>query len=146
MAAALTDLAQIKVKIALAVNGIAPPKGWPQIGLLIAIWWGSDWLARLTGLPMPGSALGMILLLLALLSGWVNPAWLRQGSASLLNHMLLFFIPAMMAPLGHRELFGLVGLKILGVIVVGTTIIMTTTALIVELYYRQRLKAAEAKS
>lgn len=146
MTSALIDLSHIKAKILLGVNNVAPPQGWPQIGLLIAIWWGSEWLARRTGIPMPGSALGMILLLLALLSGWVNPAWLRQGSASLLNHMLLFFIPAMMAPLGHRELFGLVGLKILGVIVVGTTIIMTTTALIVELYYRRRLKAAEVKS
>ena len=146
MTTALINLSHIKSKIALAVNGIAPPQGWPQIGLLIAIWWGSDWLARIAGLPMPGSALGMVLLLLALLTGLVKPAWLRQGSASLLNHMLLFFIPAMMAPLGHRELFGLVGLKMLGVIVVGTTIIMTTTALIVELYYRRRLKAAGAKA
>ncbi|MDY0883391.1 CidA/LrgA family protein [Dongia soli] len=146
MTSTLIHLSRVKTKIALAVDAIAPPKGWPQIGLLIAIWWGSDWLARITALPMPGSALGMVLLLLALLSGWVNPAWLRQGSASLLNHMLLFFIPAMMAPLGHRELFGLVGLKILGVIVVGTTIIMTTTALIVEFYYRLRLKTRGAEA
>lgn len=128
-----------RTSLAAAIHHIAPSRGWPQIGLLIAIWWCSDRLAHVAGLPIPGGALGMILLLGALMSGIVRPAWLQQGSDSLLNHLLLFFIPAMMAPLDHRELLGITGLKMLSVILVGTVVVMMTTAMTVEFYYRWRL-------
>ena len=50
--------------------------------------------------------------------------------------MLLFFVPAVLALLDHRELIGTLGLKIFAVILVSTTAVMCVTALTVDLCYR----------
>lgn len=111
---------------------------WLQGAGIIGLWWGCDALARATGLPLPGGILGMAVLLILLASGRLPAAWVRRGSGGLLDHMLLFFIPATMAVLDHRELFSLVGLKVLAVIVLGTALVMIGTALVVELCMRVR--------
>ncbi len=63
---------------------------------------------------------------------------MRRGAEWFLADMLLFFIPAVLAVLGHRELLGLLGLKILAVICIGTLTVMTVTAFTVDLCYRWR--------
>jgi holin-like protein len=50
--------------------------------------------------------------------------------------MLLFFVPAVLAVMDHREFLGLLGLKILSVILLGTVVVMSVTALVVDLGYR----------
>jgi len=109
---------------------------WLQVGLVVAIWWACDLAVRRLGLPMPAGVVGLALLLLALASGKVPVAWFRRGASGLLDHMLLFFVPACMALLDHPELVGPTGLKLLAVIVVGTVLVMTGTALTVELCFR----------
>ncbi|HVJ43928.1 MAG TPA: CidA/LrgA family protein [Dongiaceae bacterium] len=112
---------------------------WAKAGLLIGLWTGCDWLCRRLNAPIPSGVLGLVLLLAALALGIVRSDWLRPGVGRLLGHMLLFFIPAMMAPLAHRELFGPVGLKILAVIVLSTISVMLSTGLVVEACFRRRV-------
>jgi holin-like protein len=50
--------------------------------------------------------------------------------------MLLFFVPAVLALLDHRELMGMLGLKIFAIILISTTAVMCVTALTVDLCYR----------
>ena len=38
---------------------------------------------------------------------------MRRGTEWFINDMVLLFVPAVLAVLDHRELFGLVGLKVL---------------------------------
>lgn len=113
---------------------------WVQIALLTGIWLGADRLAAWSHLPIPGGVIGLAILLVLLLTGLVRQSWFRHGTASLLDHMLLFFVPAMMALLDHHELFGKAGLILLGVIVVGTVLVMAGTALAVELCFRWTLR------
>jgi holin-like protein len=115
---------------------------WLQIAGLIAIWWASEGLVRALALPVPGGVVGMIALLVLLASGRVRSVWFRRGSSGLLDHMLLFFVPATMALLDHRELFSVTGLKVLAVIFVGTLLVMTGTALVVEACFRWTLRHA----
>lgn len=115
----------------------------PQVVALITLWWGCDALVRAMSLPVPGGVLGMAVLLLLLATGGIPSAWVRRGSAGLLDHMLLFFAPATMALLDHPELFSLTGLKILAVIVVGTLLVMVGTALAVEACFRWRGRNAD---
>ncbi|HWT99180.1 MAG TPA: CidA/LrgA family protein [Terriglobales bacterium] len=111
---------------------------WAKAGLLIGLWAGCDWLSRHFALPLPSGILGLVLLLAALACGLIRSDWLRPGTGRLMGHMLLFFIPAMMAPLAHRELFGLLGLKVMAIIVISTTTVMLSTGLIVEACFRRR--------
>ncbi|WP_316231850.1 CidA/LrgA family protein [Bradyrhizobium sp. SZCCHNR1051] len=107
-----------------------------QIGLLGLFWAAGEALARATGLPLPGGIIGMALALTLVLAGGLKVASIKRGANWMLAEMLLFFVPAVLALLDHRELFGLLGLKIFALIVVSTTAVMCVTALTVDLCYR----------
>lgn len=51
-------------------------------------------LARLTGLPLPGSLIGMLLMLGALMAYGRVPTGLRDTCHHMLKHLMLLFIPA----------------------------------------------------
>ncbi|MCC2595453.1 CidA/LrgA family protein [Pusillimonas sp. MFBS29] len=50
-------------------------------------------LARLTGLPLPGALIGMLLMLAALMVYGRVPAGLRDTCHHMLKHLMLLFIP-----------------------------------------------------
>ncbi|EFL49237.1 LrgA family protein [Solidesulfovibrio fructosivorans JJ]] len=125
------------------------PENWPgKVGLfaltmvqataLVGFWWVCDRLVRMAGLPVPAGVVGM-LAMIALLALHILPVrWFARGAGGLLNHMLLFFVPACITLRDHPELVGVTGLKLLAVIVVGIVSVMVGTALIVELHFRTR--------
>jgi len=116
-----------------------------QAGLVIAFWLAGEALVRLLGLPLPGAILGLGLLLALLATGRLSPRSMRRGAEWLLADMLLFFVPAVLAVLDHREFLGLVGLKVLFVILISTTAVMLATAFAVDRCYRWRLGHARAE-
>ena len=103
-----------------------------QIALIAGFWAFGEGIARITHLPVPGSVIGLFLLFILLMTGGMNLLTVRRGAQWYLAEMLLFFIPAVLAVLDHHEFFGLLGLKILAVILLGTVIVMISTALAVE--------------
>ena len=109
-----------------------------QGAALIGLWWLCDAAVRAAGLPIPGGVAGMVVLLALLASGLLPVGCLRLGAKGLLNHMLLFFVPAAVVLRDHTELLGSTGLKVLAVIVVGILSVMAGTALAVELHIRLR--------
>ena len=110
-----------------------------QVGLIVAFWFLGEMLAHVTDVPVPGSVIGMVALLGLLASGTIQPSSMKRGSSFLLADMLLFFVPAVLAVLDHSEFLGLVGIKILAVILIGTVTVMSATALAVDLGYRMML-------
>lgn len=115
---------------------------WAQVLLIVLVWLVCDQLSCRLHLPVPGSLLAMALLLAMLLAGVVPAASLRRGADWLLAEMLLFFIPAVMAVWEHLPLMRQQGGRILVVILVGTLLVMGTTALLVDLMFRWRLRHA----
>ncbi|MEI2416413.1 CidA/LrgA family protein [Orrella sp. JC864] len=107
-----------------------------QIVLLAAFSLAGDAAVRLAGLPIPGGVIGMLLVLALLASRRMGVGMLRRGSRLLLAEMLLFFVPAVMSLLDHGELLGLIGVKLLAVIVLGTLLVMSVTALTIDACYR----------
>jgi len=113
-----------------------------QIAMLGAFWFAGDVAARAVGLPVPGGVLGMIGVLVLLGTGFLKVSSVRLGARTLLAEMLLFFVPSVLAILDHQEFIGTVGLKVVAVILVGTVLVMTSTAMTVELCYRWRARHA----
>jgi holin-like protein len=107
-----------------------------QLALVAAFWLAGEELVRITGLPLPGSIIGMALALLTLSARGLHIGSMKRGANWLLAEMLLFFVPAVLALLDHSELLGLTGLKILTVIVLSTIAVMSVTAMTVDLCYR----------
>jgi holin-like protein len=107
-----------------------------QVAVLALFWQAGEAVVHIAKLPVPGAVVGLVFVLGLLASGRLKLASVRSGARWLLAEMLLFFIPAVLAVLDHREFFGLLGLKILLVIVVGAATVMIATALAVDVSYR----------
>ncbi len=113
-----------------------------QIAVLVGFWLAGEAVVRLASLPLPGGIVGMVLVLALLLSGRISLFSMKRGAEWFLAEMLLFFVPAVLAILEHRELIGMLGLKIMAVILLGTLTVMSVTALTVDLCYRWSLRYA----
>jgi len=95
--------------------------------LLLGLQFLGEVLARGLGLPIPGNVLGMGLLLIALLLGWIEEGWIRDAAELLLSHMALLFVPAGVGVMVYFDLLRREWLAILIALVVSTFVVMAVT-------------------
>jgi holin-like protein len=86
---------------------------------------------RALALPLPANVLGMIFLLLALASGLVKLAWVEATANYLLKHMVLFFLPFIVASVALWPLIRQNWLALVGGMVVSTLLTLAVTGLLV---------------
>ncbi len=84
-------------------------------------------LSRLLALPIPGNVIGMGLLLLALMTGLVETAWLEEAAELLLSNMALFFVPAGVGVMVYGDLIAAEWLPICVATVLSTFVVMAVT-------------------
>ena len=113
-----------------------------QLGVLIGFWCFGQAIAQFFRLPAPGGVIGLAAVLALLLARRISVSSVRRGAKMLLAEMLLFFVPAVMALLDHAEFLGVLGLKLLAVILTGTLCVMAATALTVDLCARWTMRHA----
>jgi holin-like protein len=87
---------------------------------------------RVTGLPVPGPVIGMLLLFLTLLARGSVPAWLRDTCQGLLSHLSLLFVPAGVGVMLHFKRLGAEWLPIVVALVASTVITIGVTALVMK--------------
>lgn len=107
-----------------------------QVALIVVFALLGQVMAQASGLPVPGGVIGMALVLLLLATRRLRVRNVQRGASWLLGEMLLFFVPAVMSLLDHREFLGVLGVKLLAVILLGTALVMAGTALTIDLCYR----------
>ena len=107
-----------------------------QAVLLLAFWQLGEWISWQCHLPIPGAITALFVVLALLGLGWLPLQKIHHGASWFIGEMLLFFVPPLLALLDYPQFFGLLGLKLLVAIVAGTLIVMTATALTVELCSR----------
>lgn len=110
---------------------------WLQVLLLCVFWLITESFTITHHWPVPGSVIGLGVLLLLLQTKVVATKWVASGANFLLGHLMLFFVPAMLGLLSHPELRSLLGLKLLAAVLIGTVVVMSGTALIVEFAFRR---------
>ena len=81
----------------------------------------------LTGIRFPAALLGMLLLTLLLMLGWVKLEWIKEVSDFLLAHLGLFFVPPGVALMLHFDLIGTALLPIAVATLVSTLIVLALT-------------------
>jgi len=89
-------------------------------------------LVMITGLPVPGPVIGMLLLFLTLLARGSVPAWLRDTCQGLLSHLSLLFVPAGVGVMLHFKRLGAEWLPIVVALVASTVITIGVTALVMK--------------
>ncbi len=117
-----------------------------QAGLVCLFWLASELVVHFVKLPLSGGIFGLGLVLLLLTTNRLKLDNIRRGAELLLADMLLFFIPAVLAILEHHEFIGLLGLKILFVILLSTLLVMIVTAAVVDYCYHWRIDRAKPYS
>lgn len=123
-----------RIKVAIKRHAIL------QIGVLVAAWAVGEWLVATAGIPLPGGVIAFLVLVSCLYGGAISPRWFSKGASGLLDHLALFFVPAMVALVGRSELVGPLGIKLLLIVLTGTVLVMGGTALIVEIGFRWRAR------
>ena len=96
-----------------------------QLALLLAFSVAGALLSYLLGLihvPFPGSLIGMIMLFLFLLFGWLKSEHVQDVGQFFIDNMGIFFVPAAIAILKQLEVISLIWWKIL-IMIVGAFLI-----------------------
>lgn len=116
-----------------------------QVAAIVAVWLAGEAFVRTAGLPVPGAVAGLALLFGLVATRCVREASVRRGAQWFLADMLLFFVPAVLAVLDHREFAGPTGLKVLFVILASTAAVMLVTAFVVDRSFRWNASRTRAR-
>ena len=101
-------------------------------------------LVLVSGVPVPGPVVGMVLLLLTLLARGKSAESLDGASTSLLSHLSLLFVPAGVGAMLHFQRIGSEWLPISVALVVSTLLTLVITALVMRSLLRLRAKGGSA--
>lgn len=104
--------------------------------LLLVYQLAGEVLVQLTGLPVPGPVVGMLLLFVTLAARGSPPQWLRDTCQGLLAHLSLLFVPAGVGVLLHFQRLGAEWLAIVVALVASTVLTIGVTALVMRALQR----------
>jgi holin-like protein len=93
---------------------------------------------QLSGVPIPGPVVGMVLLFLALRWRGALPDTLRATAETLLSHLSLLFIPAGVGIVQHGARLAEEWLAMTVALVLSTLITVAVTALVMKAFIRRR--------
>jgi holin-like protein len=94
-------------------------------------------LVQLTGLPVPGPVVGMLLLFITLIVRDRVPETFRNTAQQLLSHLSLLFVPAGVGVMLHFGRLGKEWLALAVALVASTVITIAVTALVMRLLQRR---------
>lgn len=106
--------------------------------LLLGISIIGEFINKILHVPLPGSVLGLVLLLILLLSGIVSVNHIEELSRFLMRHLAIFFVPAGVGLLTVAGVLQSSWASLLIISMISSIIVMTTTAIIVQLIRRRK--------
>ena len=109
-----------------------------QLSILCGIFWTSTQIAAGSGLPIPGSVLGVIMLFFLLLSGVMKLEYVEEVADFLLRHLMFFFVPIAVGLMDTAEIFLDNGWTLVLAIVIGAIVPFWVTGNITQVLRRRR--------
>ncbi|NJE85329.1 CidA/LrgA family protein [Thermococcus sp. CX2] len=92
-----------------------------------------EWLGEWLNLSIPGSVVGMVLLILALLSGVVKLEWVEREAEFLVRNMSILFIPPGVGVVTYLGLIKSQAVPIFAALILSFLVTLVATAKAVEL-------------
>lgn len=93
-----------------------------QTAVLALIYWGCTWFVTVTGLPIPGNVLGIMLLFVLLCCGVIKEEHISEAAGFLLKHLVFFFVPVAVGLMNWGGVFYEYGLVLLAAIVISSLV------------------------
>ncbi|GGG20658.1 holin-like protein CidA 2 [Lysinibacillus alkalisoli] len=84
-----------------------------QIVILYVFYLVGTWIVTVTGLPLPGSIIGLLLLSIGLFTKIINVKLIEAGASFLIGVLTIFFIPATVGIVKYPELLSSNGAKLI---------------------------------
>lgn len=78
-------------------------------------------------LVIPGSVIGMIILFLLLAANVIKPYWIEEGARFMVDHLVLFFIPATVGIINFFDLFAGKGFLLILIVLFSTVLVMSSS-------------------
>jgi len=116
-----------------------------QILILYVFYYIGVFLVEITGLPLPASILGLVLLAFCLQMKWVKVEYIREGAGFLIGFMTLFFIPPIVGIIDYPELLSVEGVLLLGTVFVSTLFAILISSKLSEIIEKRELGLIEKK-
>ena len=107
-------------------------KIFKQLAIIFAINLTGEALSYFLRLPIPGSIIGMLLLLILLLSGLIKPKHIKEVADFLLGYMGFFFIPVGVGIMASYTYLKGYYIEAATVILLSTILVMGITAVVTE--------------
>lgn len=101
-----------------------------HIGFLYLLYFIGVTIQKTFHLFIPGSMIGMLILLLLLATKVLKAKWIEEGTAFLLRHMPLIFLPVTVGILSFLDVFSGRGFLLIVVALVSTYIVMIVSGLV----------------
>lgn len=117
-----------------------------QLLFLIGLWWISALIQQYFHLPISAGVIGLILLLLALMSGMMKLVWIKSGADFILAELVLMFIPCVVGLVKYKQLFITQGWQLILAVVLGTLCVMVMTAYSVHFGFKLERKLQQKQN
>ncbi len=109
-----------------------------QFLLIMAIWQVGELLTALFLLPVPGSILGMLILLVLLQTGLLRESLIGDAGDLFLRFLPFFFIPAGVSILAYLDVLEGLWLRLILVLVISGILVMLVTGWTVQAVIRMK--------
>ncbi|QCR34414.1 hypothetical protein C1N55_05510 [Lysinibacillus sp. SGAir0095] len=116
-----------------------------QILILYVFYYIGVFIVEITGLPLPASILGLVLLAFCLQMKWVKVEYIREGAGFLIAFMTLFFIPPIVGIIDYPQLLSVEGILLLGTVFVSTLFAILISSKFSEIIEKKELELIEKK-
>lgn len=103
-----------------------------QLGIILGILFLGHLFQKITNFPIPGTVMGLVILLICLLTGIVKVHMIEDVSQFFLDNLAFFFVPGGVGLMASLGLIKDSWLPILLVIVLSTMVVIVVTGLTVQ--------------
>ena len=107
-----------------------------QLAIILVICFVGEALNKLLNIPIPGNVIGMIIMLIALLSGVLKLEAIEDVTDFLLKHLAFFFVPAGVGIISSMDIIASNLIPLISVILLSTTVVMVVTGITVQILKR----------
>ncbi len=107
-----------------------------QIGIVFAVCWISQVVEQVLPFSFPASVIGMVLLLICLLTGFLKIGHIQEKADFLMENMAFFFVPAGVSIINYFDVLKSAAVQLVVICAVSTVITFAVTAWTVKLTIR----------
>ncbi|MBU8905259.1 CidA/LrgA family protein [Desertibacillus haloalkaliphilus] len=100
-----------------------------HISVLYGFYFIGSWIQQRFDLFIPGSIIGMLLLLVLFATRLLPTRWIEEGTTLLLRHMPLLFLPVTVGVLNYLDLFAGSGILLVFIALFSTLLVMVASGL-----------------